>query len=272
MKRSRIEWTDYSAGYANFVRRGKQQGDCECSPGCLNCYVERCWARNPDAWPDRTTIYPDKLQQLSRCRPRPHGVVYRRGPASRPMAFVCDTGDLFHPRVPDEFIFGALDVMHARDDVDWQILTKRDQRMCYLVNSWVEARGLRDAPEHLWIGVSVETNKLAARRLNYLACINALTRWFSAEPLLEDLDLVYAVASWTGRFAWAVIGGESDRDPRACELDWIRSLVSQCQAAGIAVFVKQLGTAQARRLGLADWKGGDPGEWPEDLRVREFPR
>ena len=51
---------------------------------------------------------------------------------------------------------------------------------------------------------------------------------------------------------------------------WARSIVRQCQSADVAVFVKQLGAAPIATV-LRDRKGGDPSEWPEDLRVRQFP-
>jgi protein gp37 len=94
---------------------------------------------------------------------------------------------------------------------------------------------------------------------------------------------------------WVIVGGESGTDARPCDLAWVRSIVKQCQAAGVPVFVKQLGawplterfpndvTANGiplvdgpamagNRMLLRDRKGGDPDEWPADLRVREFPR
>ena len=87
---------------------------------------------------------------------------------------------------------------------------------------------------------------------------------------------------------WIIFGGESGPRARPCDVGWIRSIVAQCQAAGTKVFVKQLGarpqldrhwrldgdpdTVMVRqRIELRDRKGGDPGEWPEDLRVREWP-
>jgi len=70
-----------------------------------------------------------------------------------------------------------------------------------------------------------------------------------------------------------IIGGESDfHKPRPMELDWVRDLIRQCKAAQVPVFVKQLGSAWAREAGAKNWKGADPAEWPEDLRIREFPR
>ncbi len=78
---------------------------------------------------------------------------------------------------------------------------------------------------------------------------------------------------------WVIVGGESGPGARACDLGWIRSVVAQCKAAGVPCFVKQLGarpferTIEARDgLKLRDRKGGDPAEWPADLRVREFPQ
>ena len=92
---------------------------------------------------------------------------------------------------------------------------------------------------------------------------------------------------------WIVVGGESGRGARPCALEWLSSTVAQCRAAGVPVFVKQLGACvvseervvddpeEQRALGLSsrwawgaglrDPKGGDPSEWPEDLRVREWP-
>lgn len=87
--------------------------------------------------------------------------------------------------------------------------------------------------------------------------------------------------------SWVVVGGESGRKAREFDVAWARSIVAQCRAAGVAVFVKQLGVnpqglperdSDAERAGkrrlrvLDDSHGGDPGEWPEDMRVREFPR
>lgn len=88
---------------------------------------------------------------------------------------------------------------------------------------------------------------------------------------------------------WVIVGGESGRDARPCDVAWIRSIVAQCKAAGVQCFVKQLGShpvgfaqwmhpdneGHGIEMGggrrLADPKGGDPDEWADDLRVRELP-
>lgn len=93
---------------------------------------------------------------------------------------------------------------------------------------------------------------------------------------------------------WVIVGGESGPGARPCDVAWIRSAVAQCRAAGVPCFVKQLGARPESEEGcrdcdqcsarqrctlsvpylmrLRDRKGGDPSEWPEDLRVREFPQ
>jgi protein gp37 len=73
---------------------------------------------------------------------------------------------------------------------------------------------------------------------------------------------------------WVIVGGESGDKARPCATEWLRSIVGQCKAAGVPVFVKQLGklpTVDGVRLRLANSKGGDMAEWPIDLRVREMP-
>lgn len=84
------------------------------------------------------------------------------------------------------------------------------------------------------------------------------------------------------RLDWVVIGGESGPGARPFDLVWARSVIAQAKDTGCKVFVKQLGSSavdgwlstramQQRVLRLQDRKGGDPSEWPEDLRVREWP-
>src|SRR5690606_9507585 len=140
---------------------------------------------------------------------------------------------------------------------------------------------------NVWLGVSCEDQARANERIPLLLETPATVRFVSAEPLLGPIALRawmprHAVtetddcAPWcsacgpTGplpRIDWVIVGGESGPGARPCDVDWIRSIVRQCREAGTACFVKQLGS----RLGLRDPKGGDPSEWPEDLRVRETP-
>jgi len=156
------------------------------------------------------------------------------------------------------------------------------------------------------LGVSVENQATAELRILDLLNTPAAVRYVSYEPALALVDFTrlsivppkppYGPGVWlnalTGhvegpddvlpRLDWLIIGGESGPRARPMDLAWARKAVRQAKEAGIPVFVKQLGTAWARERGIrwhsqhayrwnANRKGGNPSEWPEDLRVREFP-
>ena len=190
-----------------------------------------------------------------------------------------------------------------------------------------------EAPRNVWVGTSVEDQTRANQRVPALLKIPARVRFLSVEPLLGPVDLI-----WTGALGcdcppayredgeidirctggcsfyanavdkskvidWIIVGGESGRNARVCNVDWIRSIVTQCADAGAPCFVKQLGARPvtsnanlydfpesvelrepwddlkgsnadgfaAARIALNHPKGGDPLEWPEQLRVRQFP-
>lgn len=153
-----------------------------------------------------------------------------------------------------------------------------------------------------WLGTSVENQHWADIRIPELLATPAAVRFLSCEPLLGPLDLKLAMtrayeSGYRGRWpGWVIVGGESGPKARPFDLAWARSIVSQCRAAGVPVFVKQLGAKpftvgddgpgvraprsykraypdEAGRFWLdkVDRKGGDMAEWPEDLRVREWP-
>lgn len=161
---------------------------------------------------------------------------------------------------------------------------------------------------NVWLGVSVEDQRAADERIPLLLQTPAAVRFLSCEPLLGSVQLGvggeffdYGVGG-EPRIGWVITGGESGPGARPCDVAWIRSIVQQCKAAGVPTFVKQLGAVVSwngiqggygdgpsncwpRESGsfqvqgmpggfrkhLCDRKGGDPSEWPEDLRVREFP-
>jgi protein gp37 len=171
---------------------------------------------------------------------------------------------------------------------------------------------------HVWLGVSVEDQETADERIPLLLQTPAAMRFVSYEPALGPVDFTRlrvpdgkpdefgAVAvnapveinplarSWIGTLRieyamghgidWLIIGGESGPKARPCDVQWARDTIAQCKAAGVPVFVKQLGACVTGQINheanegygvvaarLDDRKGGDPSEWPEDLRVREYP-
>ncbi|MFE7461604.1 DUF5131 family protein [Nocardiopsis terrae] len=160
----------------------------------------------------------------------------------------------------------------------------------YPYYDWME--GPRFWPEvlpHVWLGVSVEDQQSADERLPLLCQTPAEVRFVSAEPLIGPIRLHRGHAACPAHdfpggscsdtcpylitLDWLIIGGESG--PRAkirpLEEEWVRSLITQGSGAGMAVFVKQLGALWARAHRLRG-KGGDPSQWPEELRVREYPK
>lgn len=238
--------------------------------------------------------------------------------------FVNSMSDLFHEDVPDAFIDQVFAVMALAPQHTFQVLTKRPERMLAFFADvpfrqemiGIEAERLSGlsryndtaAPRwpiplaHVWMGVSVEDQQTADERIPLLLQTPASVRFVSAEPLLRTVDL----EGWIGRHAfgdtnnvsggldWVIVGGESGPGARPCDVAWVRSIVQQCQAAAVPVFVKQLGARpfdgsidrasvdySTHAVGaingvvylrhIESRKGADPSEWPEDLRVRQMP-
>ncbi len=158
---------------------------------------------------------------------------------------------------------------------------------------------------NVWEGVSVEDQATADARIPLLLQTPAAKRFISYEPALGPLEMLpswLAGYDYSGglkhsapRLDWVIVGGESGRGARWFDVAWARSVVAQCREAGVSVFVKQLGarvecdlseantswflgtllghtiTSQTAYVRLKHPKGADPAEWPEDLRVREWP-
>lgn len=143
---------------------------------------------------------------------------------------------------------------------------------------------------HVWHGTSVESQDWADKRIPELLATPSAVHWVSYEPALEGVDFHDLVCRETGSstacpiclggLEWIVVGGESaqNKPARAFDLAWARKVIAQCRRAGIAPFVKQLGgnvidtsSEPHRLISYRDKHGGDITEWPEDLRVREFP-
>lgn len=195
--------------------------------------------------------------------------------------------DLFHEDVPHEFIKAVFSVMAACPQHSFQVLTKRPKRFkelrwsgfsesvwghsalfsnVYLGgNAWVWPL------PNVWLGVSVSTQADADYAIPLLLDTPAAVRWVSYEPAVELVDFT----KWLSRHGkvrfegidWVVVGGEFGFGARPFDLAWARSAIEQGKTAGVPVFVKQLGA----KLNLRHHKGADPTEWPEDLRVREWP-
>lgn len=203
---------------------------------------------------------------------------------ARRRVFCSSLADVFDNAVDPQWRIDLWDLIDATPNLDWMLLTKRVGN----VRDMVPLRWLQPGawPAHVRIGATIVNQPEADRdieKLLALPCPNFL----SMEPLLGPVDLGQALSQALAHIRagrtldWVIVGGESGPGARQFDIAWARSLVAQCKAAGVAVHVKQLGANPApllveagsvrERLFLKHKKGGDPAEWPVDLRVKEFP-
>jgi protein gp37 len=144
------------------------------------------------------------------------------------MIFVNSMSDLFHERVPLDFIRQVFASMEEAHWHTFQILTKRPERLVEIAHdlSW---------PENVWMGVSIE-NRRFVQRADALREVPAAVRFISAEPLLGPLDGLDL-----DQIDWLIAGGESGVRARTMDVDWVRELRDRCGKEGVAFFFKQWG-------------------------------
>ncbi len=265
---SGIAWTD-----ATF---NPWWGCTRVSPGCEHCYAEtlatvrrklNVWgvdaARKPMSeayWRD-----PAKWNRKAEAEGVPRRVfcasmadVFEMPPERNKQAWSVQTAARARLR----------DVIESTPWLTWLLLTKRPENI-----EEIDLFGGR-WPENVWLGTTTEDQKHYDKRWPILAEHPAAVHFISHEPALGPLEL----HEYDGaRPDWVITGGESGPGARPYDLGWARSVVRQCRAHGIAPFVKQLGAdpidgTAGCSVQFRDRKGGDPNEWPEELRVQEFPR
>lgn len=310
MGNTSIEWTDRTWN--------PTRGCSRISPGCVNCYAETIAARfsGPGGpfhlYADRSKVGSKWTGKVGLIEEKLLEPLSWRKPCR---VFVNSMSDLFHENLPDESIDRVFAVMALTPHITYQVLTKRAGRMReYLTKQLVmtdretevlaqaehtgkivwDSRGSerhnyfgcghvgdvsnRRVPPrwplpNVWLGVSVEDQQRADERVEDLRNAPAAVRFISQEPQLESITY----KSLKG-LHWIIIGGESGPGARPFDIAWARQTVQQCKAAGVPVFVKQLGRfpngsgfPEGFDYRKRDRKGGDMAEWPHDLRVREFP-
>jgi len=230
---TKIEWTNETWNPVT--------GCTKISEGCRNCYAasiaKRFWGKRKFG---EVQCHTSRLEQPLRWKkPR--------------MIFVCSMGDLFHEEVPFKFINKVFQVIENCPQHIFQILTKRPRRSLLFMEMYQYYRW----PENAWFGVSCENQKRADERMPMLMQIPVGIKFVSFEPLLEEVEFSHSCCGW------AIVGCETGPKRRECKLEWVQDLVQQCKDVGVAVFVKQLEINGKVRH--------NPEEWPEDLRIREFP-
>jgi protein gp37 len=160
------------------------------------------------------------------------------------MIFVNSMSDLFHDQVPDNYIVTVARVMAMAKWHNYQVLTKRSERLEKLLNT--KLRFAAEQP-HIWWGVSVEDRRYGLPRIKHLQKADAAVRFLSVEPLLEGLGMIDLRG-----IDWMIVGGESGAGARAMKEEWVVSLRDQCKRRNVAFFFKQWGgvrkAATGRRL------------------------
>lgn len=280
--KTKIEWTDYTSNGITARRKGisyahlKSGWFCDkpdAKGGCLFCYAESInlrWGnglRFDKANRDQIefTIRNNEQRDLLKLN--------EKHPGSK--VFIGDMFDLFQPSIPVDMLRQLFNTYEDCTNLTLQFLTKYTARMAHFLTE----RYKHDTrlPNHFWLGMSAANRSWFDKNISHLLSVNA-NRFISFEPLLEDLKLDQFDLMGID---WAVIGGESGGSARPCDVAWIEKLIEQCKLAGAACFVKQLGSnPQAfssygrvlNQVVLKSYKGGDMNEWPENLRIREFPQ
>jgi protein gp37 len=210
---STIEWTQMTWNPVT--------GCDKVSRGCKHCYAERMAKRLHAMGMSRyrnefsVTLHEDMLDAPLRWKkPR--------------LVFVNSMSDLFHEKVPLEFISQVFKVMKDSSQHSFQILTKRSRRL-------EEIAHLLPWSPNIWTGVSVEDMD-AVGRIEHLQRVPASVRFLSLEPLLGP---IYPVP--LDGIHWVIVGGESGPHARPMRKEWVESILEQCRYGNVPFFFKQWG-------------------------------
>lgn len=312
MQKTSISWTHFSSNPLKYrAADGKVVWGCvHASEGCRFCYSEAIAHHYKKGGPFTAEVMRGLTPFLD--EKELHSMLTYK-PASGKMCFVGDMTDIFGPWVPDELLDKLFAIFALRPDVTWQLLTKRPERMreymtaksAFLASKgnrllwiWEPMRSMNvkaniEFPEsgdprwdqwplkNVRLGVSVEDQPTADKRIpDLLATPNALP-WVSYEPALAGVDFAPYIGGRTYRcdcgfhatenelnffggniyychrcskrcqilpsIRLIVVGGESGPKARPCDVAWIRETIRQCREAGTKCFVKQMGSKPVHR-------------------------
>jgi protein gp37 len=214
MKTTKIEWTE--------ATWNPSIGCSKVTAGCKNCYAEviarRLQAMGAAGYEDgfEFKILPERLNQpMSIKKPTKF--------------FVNSMSDLFHEKMPFEFLDSVFDVISKTPQHHYQILTKREHIL-------QEYFSTRKVAANVWLGVTVEHEK-TKHRIDVLREIDAKIRFLSIEPLIGDVGILDLT-----NIHWVIVGGESGVCARPMNPQWDINVQKQCKEQGVAFFFKQWGT------------------------------
>lgn len=261
-KDSKIAWTDHTFN--------PWWGCAKVSDGCKHCYAETFSNRFGDWWgPEAERRYFGEKhwnQPLKWNREAEEEGI-------RHKVFCGSMCDIFEYRNDPEWMklnnarWKLWPLIENTPNLDWLLLSKRPEKAVLLLPElwWHGKNPEKHMPENVWIGTTTENQEQANIRIPKLLHIPARIRWLSIEPMLDFVDLsTWFTPNYNAGIHWVIVGGESGPGARPMQLDWARSIRDQCQDAGVPFFMKQIG-------GHLN-KGKEMKDFPEDLRIREFPK
>jgi protein gp37 len=221
MAQSSIEWTE--------MTWNPTTGCNKISAGCKYCYAE-VMARRLQA------MGIEKYQNGFNLAIHESALDIPYSWKSPKVVFVNSMSDLFHKDIPLNFIQKVFKVMNDNPQHVFQILTKRADMLLKYSNklSW---------GHNIWMGVSVENEKVVDR-IDFLRRCGAKVRFLSCEPLIGPLPNLKLKG-----IDWVIVGGESGRNPRPMDADWVLEILDQCQKANVKFFFKQWGGTNKRKAG-----------------------
>ncbi|MBF0422774.1 MAG: phage Gp37/Gp68 family protein [Magnetococcales bacterium] len=207
-------------------------GCAKVSDGCNNCYAEswaarvgmKCWGKNNDRrfFGDSHWAEPMRWNRKAESQ------------RQRQKVFCSSMADVFEARQDlDSWRERLWRLIDATPWLDWLLVTKRHDHVLEMV-PWKS-----DWPDNIWLGMTAEDQKWAARRLPVLLEIPAKMRFVSCEPLVGPID----ISPWVGPGGvdWIIVGGESGARARRMQPEWVEQIQKQCSKAGTAFFFKQWG-------------------------------
>jgi protein gp37 len=218
---SAIEWTESTWNPLT--------GCTKISPGCKHCYAERMALRlKAMGQPNYANGFNLTLHENALELP----LKWKKAQT----IFVNSMSDLFHKDVPVEFIVRTFDVMRRADWHNFQVLTKRSERL-------LELSPILPWRPHIWMGVSVETIGYTPR-IDHLRQTGARVKFLSLEPLLGPLPGLNLEG-----IDWVIVGGESGPGARPMDLAWVTEIRDQCLNARVRFFFKQWGGTRKKKAG-----------------------
>ncbi|MDE2105336.1 MAG: DUF5131 family protein [Patescibacteria group bacterium] len=290
-----------SIGWCDATTNGVTGCD-KVSPGCKNCYAEVgtrarvLRAQGIETWGPKGVRHPvnfepvfQSLQKACVCNICAEAYAEEKldaidkscacgGTLRRIRLFADSNSDFLDDRWPIETLARFLDAIRLAPNVDVLLLTKRPENLRKQIQTMLTYCDLSpqaemwdsqwmaglNIPKHIWLGISVENQAMADKRIPELLKIPAAIRFLSVEPLLEKVNLCLGhKPAFENKIDWVIVGGESGKNRRDCGVEAILSVADQCKTAGVPCYVKQ-DTA---------FKPGQQGRIPNEYwTMKQFPK